>query len=362
VTPQVAGEAAESRDAVVSLCVGETASRCNLRCTGVLLTPNLVLTAHHCALVSDDGGADCLTGRVVGPLLAPNTVWVSSASTLDPARAASPGRGWTVPRATGRCGNDLALLSLVSPLAGGTSAIALEAQRGQVAAAIGFGGTATQPGGIRREALSSLICIGNNDGCSALNQSSTIQARELAAGATVCQGDSGGPALLAAGTAGILSRAIAADGRCGTAVYSNVRAHALWLARNTRSATATSAAALPVPLWVPDAEQLGNGGGVAPRAFGAPCDEDLDCNSRHCRSGDNLASFVCSMPCAAGCPEGSQCRKTDDGDACFMEAAQQGCASCRIPGLPARGGADDTWGTWVPLLLLLVAQRRMARR
>lgn len=189
-----------------------------VRCSGVLLAPNLIATAAHC-LTGQSMAVDCdgPAPPLLGPLLPASGFKVTTAANLRQGSAAEYGAVKKVHLLTDfgvpLCGNDVGVLQLsetvsITPL----TPLFAPPEVGTSYSAYGYGAdTASGTGdGVRRElAGRSVICVGS--GCEDTlvtglgGQSGTsgeqvpapaVRATEFLGGDGVCAGDSGGPAVL----------------------------------------------------------------------------------------------------------------------------------------------------------------------
>ncbi len=347
----------------VALCQGLDPKNCTVYCSGTLLAPNVVLTARHCAATKLNG-ADCSTQTFSSPLQNPTYIWVTNAMAVVPSAQHRRGVRWDIPASLYACGPDLALLTLAEPFTSTTlaapitTAKPIENAPRDALTALGYGGGGTGSTKFAsRKAIGgiSVQCLGGTDRqCKALVGGRDLQKNEFATTAQVCPGDSGSGLFDASNvTYGVLSRLITGGEECSSGVYVSLEEHLLLLARVTKQAT--TSAKLEVPAWVGAAETLGNGGGFAPRALGAPCDTSDDCESGQCRSLDRGLNFKCSKACdEVSCPSDFSCRTTDDGKFCFSEPT-------RDPGCSA-GSLDDTRAPALAVALSLAIVASLARR
>jgi Trypsin len=200
-------------------------------CTGVLIAPNLVLTARHCVAPSD--GSDVVCGET--PLGAPYTgdsvLVTEQASFPDDFAAYTEGSETRVPPdGSDICGFDVALVVLKTPLSESRAKpvaprLDLAPQPNEPYSAVGYGATCPSddgecsgPAGLRRRVddlrVTCALCPNANFGTT-----------EWLGDKDLCSGDSGSPALDQQGRViGVASRAMEDSGNCIAPVYARIDA------------------------------------------------------------------------------------------------------------------------------------------
>ncbi len=210
---------ASSNNAVVALRIGN-GSPFEL-CSGVLIAPNVVMTARHCISHNITDDIDCdengisKNGNQVGDDVSPKTVHVMLGATPD-FNAAPAANGKLIFRPTGQtiCNTDLAMVVLDKAI---TSVVPMKIRleegvtAGESIRAVGYGqndknvrlGTRFRKDGIKVMASGSTPRNGSTG-------RPAIAGSEFEVGKSICQGDSGGPAIseVTGAVVGIVSRGV----------------------------------------------------------------------------------------------------------------------------------------------------------
>ncbi|GAA3293819.1 hypothetical protein GCM10020295_16720 [Streptomyces cinereospinus] len=173
----------------------------NQFCGGTLVSPTKVVTAAHCMVGETTGGVRVVGGRTYrngtnGTVSRVSGIWVHPGYTdvTD--------------------GEDVAVLTLSTPMPYGTATYVSSAQTsvyaaGTTARVLGWG-TTSQNGGSSNQLRTATVPTVSDTGCrgaygSAFVASDMVCAGHTSGGVDACQGDSGGPLLVGGVLAGITS-------------------------------------------------------------------------------------------------------------------------------------------------------------
>jgi len=281
-------------------------------CTGSLIAPNVVLTAHHC--VADVLNEDPQTGincakTSFDTSFAVSMLGVTTRSTMGNSKNSTYHKVKEVITQTGTpllCGNDQAILILADNLDPSEAKVLVPRVDSEIVKkdeyyAVGYGATqddqaGTGAGTRRRRDKLFITCPGAE--CPSSLKSS-VTAEEFVGDVGTCQGDSGGPALdLQDRVIGIISRG-GAD--CTSPIYSDVFGVGQWVKDTTVHGAAVGGYAAPA--WT-------TGYPTHPKfnyPIGGDCAQPSDCASNSCIA-DGVATY-CTRACtdAATCPDGYTC-------------------------------------------------------
>jgi MYXO-CTERM domain-containing protein len=288
-------------------------------CSGSLIAPNMVLTAHHCVSTINNmtNGIDCSVTSFAAPDVANNfLVSTKEFISMNQADYHTVKEVVVPPDSTNTtfCGVDQAILILGDNIAPSEAVPLVPRVDSDVAAkdgytAIGFGGTiedGTGAGTRRRLDGLTVDCVGK--ACAAVYGNQISTTHEFVGDYGTCEGDSGGPALdLDNRVVGVTSRG---QTGCTAPVYGDVFSWASWI-----TATAVHAATVGnymAPPWV-------TGYPTDPAysdPVGGACDDPTTCPSDLCLSDAN--GTYCSRVCedAAPCPTGYTCETVEGQQLC----------------------------------------------
>lgn len=300
-------------------------------CTGALIAPNLVLTAHHCVAPVPSEQVACGTAEFGAPY-ATSSFYVSTDDTLSQSSPFVGVREVVVPPGGNDvCGFDVAMLILDQPLDAPPLVPRLDQEPtpSEGYTAVGYGATDDQGSGAfeRRERGALVVkCDGASCGVG------QIKDTEWLGDQGICSGDSGGPALDANDQViGVVSRGGAG---CTTPIYGDVSAWADWI-RATAVHAADEGGYAPPP-WA-GGEAPGSGGGSP-------------------GTGGESAQGGAAMG-EGGSGGGAASNGDDEEDATAEDAGDDGCSM---------GGRGDGSATGVLVALALVGgvatRRRRSKR
>ena len=342
-------------------------------CSGSLIAPNLVLTAHHCvALLNGAPNGDTIQcGRTTFQDVGQGSYFLVSPATVRPTVATDPRffRGSEVRPAPGGeidfCGHDLALIILREPIPARLATplvprIDSTPSVDETFSADGFGLTSPtndDSGGVR------MRTDGNTVGCVGLEcpRILGVEEGEWSTNAEVCPGDSGGPALDDHGRVmGVVSRG---PGDCSESIYSDVATWGDFIIQTAKDAA--SRGGYSPPFWT-------SGSSVPPTApvdggasgFGSTCNTSGECGAGLvCFAATGRPPGECTSRCNAtnlDCPSGYSCSQGDG--VCAKTASSTSSGDSGGCAVTPHGAGSSAMGALGALAVVAMRLRQSRRR
>ena len=331
-------------------------------CSGVLIAPNLVLTARHCVSETDEGAVCAsdgtpLYGGMVYSDRAAGDIGVITGTSIKFALDASGAQIFTLPSDT-LCNSDVALVLLDKAITSVPIAqLRLDGPPvvGELFRAVGWGVSNNSQGyGRRKRDGIEILDVGPIDDPSGIGG---VSPNEFEVGESICQGDSGGPAFdeTTKAVIGVVSRG--GNGKmvdpnkdpayAGCTDGGGFTTHNLYTRIDGFADLFTTAfAAAGTDPW--------HEGGPDPRLAktGEPCASNDACRSGICV--DATKNGYCTQTCDAtpsSCPETLKCEKADILQICKLPG--KGCAM-----VPGASGTSTLFPLVAMFLLLALGARR----
>jgi MYXO-CTERM domain-containing protein len=360
--PIAGGVLDREHDEVIEL-ITEWSSSSVAVCTGVLIAPNLVLTARHCVARGGGQVITCGSATFSAPVAASALHATADDAPTQSSSFYSGSRVTVPPDGDDVCGFDMALVTLAENVPPDVARpavprIDLRAVTGESYVAFGYGvdELGNHTGGRMR--LDGLVVQCTGDRCAGFG----VADNEFLGQEGVCSGDSGGPALdLSRRVIGVLSRG---SDPCATPVYGSVAGFRDWIMATAVAAAETGG--YPPPFWA-----LSGSSDRPPGAAGDACASADECGGGTvCYYESDPLDAVCTAPCASDdeCTAPSRCVPGFDvpgGGLCLTErrVVDDPPNEQRPPGdsCSVRSGGGDAASPFATALAL-VALTLMGRR